>query len=77
MTTFVRLRRANANLCMYHKDHNPPHFHVRGPGFDAAIRIDTLQIIAGHLDKRTYNEVCAWVTHNKQKVEQIWAELNP
>ena len=33
---------------MYPGDHRPPHFHVVGPGWQIAIALADLSVIAGH-----------------------------
>ena len=73
MSTIVRLR--YGRICMYLHDHNPPHFHMRGPGYDACIRLDDFQVIAGLIDRRAYDEACDWVAQNRREVEDIWDEL--
>jgi hypothetical protein len=37
---------------MYHRDHEPAHFHVFYQGNEAKIDIEKLQLIAGHLPRR-------------------------
>ena len=37
---------------MYHRDHEPAHFHVFYQGNEAKIDIERLELMAGHLPRR-------------------------
>ena len=45
MPTIQRLR--NFKVCMYADDHDPPHFHVLGPGWSGVIDLDTHTVCRG------------------------------
>ena len=62
---------------MYGNDHNPPHFHIRTPDCDAAIRLADFGVLAGEVERRAYREACDWVERNRALMEEAWDELNP
>ena len=49
MPTIQRLR--NFKVCMYADDHDPPHFHVLGPGWSGVIDLDTHTVCRGEISK--------------------------
>jgi len=59
-------------ISMYWRDHDPAHFHARYGEFEAIIRIDTLQIIAGSLPKRAHALVLEWAAEYRAELSQDW-----
>ncbi len=58
------------------KDHPPPHFHVlMNDGREAWVRIDTQEIIHGKIASREIAEVLAWAKVNREKLAEIFEEL--
>jgi hypothetical protein len=50
---------------MYPRDHNPPHFHVVGlDGRDALVRLGTLDVLNGTVDRRAMREAVEWAQAN-------------
>jgi hypothetical protein len=45
---------------IYLDEHPPPHFHASYAEFDAAIAIDTLEVVAGRLPRRAQALVLEW-----------------
>lgn len=45
---------------MYRGDHHPPHFHAYYAEFEASIAIETLELLAGHLPRRSMAMVLEW-----------------
>jgi hypothetical protein len=39
-------------IVMFYDEHNPPHFHARYGSDQAAIEIETLRVLEGHLAPR-------------------------
>jgi hypothetical protein len=50
MPTLVIL--SNCKIQVYAGDHAPPHFKIYGPGSNANVTIETLEIIAGKADRK-------------------------
>jgi hypothetical protein len=40
---------------MYYDDHMPPHFHAYYAEHDAALTIETLEVLEGNLPKRAFS----------------------
>jgi hypothetical protein len=43
---------SNCKVYIYPGDHNPPHFHLRGPNSRASVDIMSLEVIAGKASKK-------------------------
>lgn len=76
MPTIARL-----TLCkiqVYAGDHAPPHFKIFGPGTNANIAIENLEILAGRADKKALREAFDWAAEaeNRETLRRAWARLN-
>jgi Domain of unknown function (DUF4160) len=69
------IRFSASEIAMFFADHNPPHFHVLGRDGAAAVRIDTLEVIAssGRIDLA---EALAWAADNRALLVAKWAEYS-
>lgn len=74
MPTLARL--AELKICMYAGDHNPPHFHVLGPGYAFMVRLDNLQILRGSATADAFARAVAWASQNRGLLAEKWADLN-
>jgi hypothetical protein len=56
----------------------PPHFHVRTPDGEAQIRIDTLEIIRGEIDRKDFAVALEWASEeqNRAALSAEWRRLN-
>ncbi|ABK44536.1 conserved hypothetical protein [Magnetococcus marinus MC-1] len=61
---------------MYAGDHPPPHVHIRAPGFDCVVNLQTLKV------KVRGNKTCDaqaaidWITDNQELLLTEWERLN-
>lgn len=69
---FRQLRHRN-----YAQDHGPPHFHVRGAGFNLLVEIGTGRIIGTTGKARDVAEVLAWAAEHVEFLRTEWQGLNP
>jgi hypothetical protein len=69
---------SNCKVYIYPGDHNPPHFHLRGPNSRASINIVTLEIIAGKASRADLAEVREWAAkpENLNILVTEWRRLN-
>lgn len=76
MPMIVRL--SQCKICMYPGDHMPPHFHVRGPGWTAAIQIGSLRVMKGWGPKSALEEAIRWAgsPDNQYRLAHEWRQLN-
>ncbi|MGO8831458.1 MAG: DUF4160 domain-containing protein [Roseiarcus sp.] len=51
----------------------PPHFHVRTPDGNAQIRLDTLEIMRGTLDRKDLAAVREWADEPGSRAA-LWVE---
>lgn len=69
---------SNCKIYIYPSDHNPPHFHLRGPNSRALIEIVTLEVIAGKASKQDLGEAREWAgrKENLALLVSEWKRLN-
>lgn len=71
MTTRYRFR-DKYRLQMREKDHHPAHVHIVGGSVDAAIDLETLQVMHGCLPAWLKQEVMAWLADNRDELLKEW-----
>jgi ABC-type lipopolysaccharide export system ATPase subunit len=59
-------------ISMYYDDHQPPHFHARSGEFNAKVRTDTLELLAGDLPRRELRIVLAWAELHAAELQDNW-----
>jgi len=74
MTTKYRF--ANFRITLREKDHNPPHVHLMGPDFEAAINLITLEIMDGAAPAKVLRHALKWLEDNKEELIQQWQRLH-
>ena len=54
------------------------HFKIYGPGSNANVAIETLEIIAGKADRKALREALAWASRpeNRALLRAAWNRLN-
>jgi hypothetical protein len=57
---------------VYSNDHEPPHFHAKYAGQDAAIEIAGLDILAGQLPSRAMRLVLEWAALHREELQENW-----
>lgn len=57
---------------MFYNDHNPPHFHVFYQENEALIRIETLEVMEGHLPKRAKSLTIEWAIEHRDELLENW-----
>jgi hypothetical protein len=69
------VRFSNCKICMYADDHCPPHFHIRGRGWDVSVDLRTFFIVAGRPDD-DITEPLRWAFENRALLYDEWSKLN-
>jgi hypothetical protein len=59
-------------IFIWYRDHEPPHFHAVYADFEASLRIDTLEVIAGALPRRTQGLVLEWASLHRGELADDW-----
>lgn len=62
---------------VYNGEHRPPHFHALYAEYEAAILIDSGDIIAGKLPVKQTKKILKWLENNSKWVENVFFEMNP
>ncbi|WP_046059714.1 DUF4160 domain-containing protein [Paracidovorax citrulli] len=76
MPTLARL--SNSIICMYPRDHLPPHVHViLSDGREALVAVADLAITADRIKRREIADALEWVVNNRAALTAKWKELNP
>lgn len=57
---------------MFFRDHAPPHFHVEYSGHKAEVAIETLEVLAGLLPRRTLSLVLEWAALHRDELRVDW-----
>jgi hypothetical protein len=71
MPVLVRLQ--HCLIAMYFEDHNPPHFHVlANDGREAQLRLGTLEVLHGVVDRRALMEARNWARDNAAFLQETW-----
>lgn len=70
MTTIQRFRNKFA-LQVRERDHNPPHLHLFGCGFDVVIDLRTFKS-SGEWPEGLKSEVIAWVAEHQVELLEEW-----
>ena len=68
----------NCKIYIYPGDHNPPHFHLKGPDSRALVDMVTLQVIAGKASKKDLEAAREWAqkSENLALLVSEWRRLN-
>lgn len=76
MPTIVKL--GNLKIQIFADDHNPPHFHVVTPDYEALIRLSDLSVMAGSIDRRSLQVALEWAQGEKNRdlLNHEWNRLN-
>lgn len=61
---------------MYADDHYPPHFHIRGPGWNVSVDIATFEIIVGSGNDGDIAQALDWARQNQAQLYTVWGQLN-
>lgn len=51
-------------ISIFHKDHNPPHFHARYGNYKIAIEISNFSVISGYFPPRALGVVMEWAARS-------------
>jgi hypothetical protein len=71
MTTKQRFRN-KYTLQVRERDHNPPHVHFYGAGYDVIILLESLEFSGNFPSNTIQNEVMAWVGGNQNELFKEW-----
>jgi Domain of unknown function (DUF4160) len=69
---------SNCKIYIYPGDHNPPHFHLKGPDSRASVDMISLEVFAGKASKKDLAEVKEWAAkpENLAILITVWRRLN-
>lgn len=59
-------------VCQFHKDHDPPHFHVQQGGMNTLISIADLQVLRGSLPSSDLVVVTQWARDHQAELALNW-----
>ena len=64
-------------ICVFSRDHLPPHFHAFYGEYEALIDIREAVVIAGGLPRRKLREALEYLAQNRNDLLEIFYQLNP
>ena len=59
---------------VFHKDHNPPHFHAEYAGSKIIVEIKTGKVLFGKLPPRALKLIQEWRRANVAAIERAWKQ---
>jgi hypothetical protein len=60
---------------LWTRDHPPPHFHAKMPGYEAKISIETGDVLTGSLPQAKLKKIRKWLEANRDEVAFAWSEV--
>jgi hypothetical protein len=63
-------------ICIYFKDHNPPHFHAYYAEHEVEIAIESLEVLAGELPRRAMSLVVEWAMIRRPELRRAWTQAS-
>ena len=57
---------------LFHKEHNPPHFHAEYGNDEVLIEIRTLAVFAGKISPRALGLVMEWASLHQEQLLELW-----
>jgi len=71
----VIIRFKNLKFCIYKDDHGNAHVHVLGPGAEAKIYLDNLEVASSYgFSKKALGRIVKEVEANKELLTSHWEE---
>lgn len=64
-------------ICVFSRDHLPPHFHAFYGEYEALINIREAVVIAGGLPRRKLREALEYLAQNRDDLLETFYQLNP
>jgi hypothetical protein len=61
-------------IAMFYNEHNPPHFHARYGGDQAAIDIRTMQVLEGGIPPHELGLVMKWAANHRAELMRDWQQ---
>jgi len=61
---------------MYADDHDPPHFHIRGIGWNVSVDLQTMNLTAGLGPAKEIAEAIQWAGEHQTQLYLEWSRLN-
>lgn len=76
MPRFVTL--GKVGICLYPDDHAPPHFHIRTTDGEAQVRINSLEVMRGDINRADLEAAIGWARQpaNREALMIEWMRLN-
>lgn len=70
-------RISGIRICVFSRDHLPPHFHAFYGEYEALIDIREGTVLAGGLPRKKLREVLEYLAENREEPLETFYQLNP
>jgi len=70
-------RISGIRICVFSRDHLPPHFHAFYGEYEALIDIREGTVLAGGLPRKKLREVLEYLAENREELLETFYQLNP
>lgn len=59
---------------MFHREHNPTHFHAVYGEYEILVGIETLSLLAGKFPPRAMGLVMEWAALHQEELKKVWQQ---
>jgi len=70
-------RISGIRICVFSRDHLPPHFHAFYGEYEVLVAIRTGETIVGDLPRKKIREVLEYLDENREDLLETFFQLNP
>lgn len=60
-------------VCIYWRDHMPPHFHAFYGNDEALVSIEELEVIEGSMASKQLKMLLGWAAFHQEELRENWA----
>lgn len=60
-------------VCLYWRDHMPPHFHAFYGGSEVLVSIEELEVLDGDLPPKQLKMLLGWAAFHQEELRENWA----
>lgn len=59
-------------ICLYWRDHMPPHFHAFYGGSEVLVTIEDLEILEGSIPSKQQKMLLGWAAFHQEELRENW-----
>ncbi len=59
-------------ICIYWRDHMPPHFHAYYAGAEVIVSIEDLEVLEGSIPSKQLKMLLGWAAFHQDELRENW-----